>query len=207
MWWVVLLLLLFSRKSGSVTATVSTSNGVANVGTPATVENQNPWATGAKGFGTTTAPAATAPPTAFHNPDTIPNAWPGLATNQNSSPMIPSGAGAGDRLIMTTANGQQVWQQPNGSTYTIWATDDPAINAGVGNPPQQVFEGGPAVAPSNATQNLLVMAPPPAEPMIPRLDPIGNVAQVSKVITMPTADSSASFLQIQGVNTPRLNTL
>jgi len=212
MWWVVLVLLLLSRRGtgGTVTASVNV--------TPAATPNVagNPWNAGVgsklfpANFQLNATTSGVGSPTAFPgNPDTRPGAWPGLVapagkTYQN----FDTGA---DWSNLFVSPGVYQWTNKKyGISYQGDAagnriSDDPALNLSVGVAPPQAFEGGPAAAPSNPLTSLLQQAPPIAEVPLPLAVPIGDT--VSSIVTLPTVNSTASFVQTTGVTAPRLGQL
>ncbi|HEY1939480.1 MAG TPA: hypothetical protein VGJ33_16240 [Candidatus Angelobacter sp.] len=149
MWWIIIALLLFSRKSVAATVaatpTVQTPSGTTTVGS--------------------TTPSTPAPFIA--NPDTIPNAWPGLA---------------------------------------VVLSDDPAVNAGLGGAPPS-NQNLPAAPPSNSQANIIAMAVPAQEPLIPlQIDPL-PMFTTTQTAVLPTKDSFVTVRQTTGLNMPRLEQL
>jgi hypothetical protein len=177
MWWLLIALLLLSRKSGSVSASVNvnpvaTPSGTTSVGAPVGAQVQTQLSINPP---TTTGPF-------LRNPD------------------------IGTFGVV-----------PGRITPTISLTDDPAINTAVGPPPVNTTSltlQAPIVSPSNPLGSLVQMAPPPPEPLItPQFTEIApgisiptgsNDGIISTPVTMPTATSTATFLQTQGTTAQRM---
>jgi hypothetical protein len=163
MWWILLVVLLLGRKSGSVSASVNvnpvaTPSGTTSVGAPAGQPEQV----------LTLRPPITSPP--FNNTGGV--FFPDNGTfNPPKPPTLTPYTFTGPIPPVLERN------------MYIPGTDDPSINTAVGPPPPSV---GTPLPPGNTIANLIVdvpmppmtftqMVPPTPEPMVP-LAPLRTAA-------------------------------
>jgi hypothetical protein len=155
----------------------------------------NPWASGAKlgGGAPVTSPVQNTivAPAVYNSPGTT------------AAALVPS-AGGVDKLIMSSPNGSQIWQRPNGSTYELWASTPAAQGSAdissLGPPPVPGTIDTSAGRGTDFLRPLMVQqVDPVAEPMIP----INPPESVIDTVLLP-ADNSGGFIAVSqrsGVST------